>query len=454
MTMTDNHAAAVHSYCQCRGGINATFNACHQTARGMGFRDLLADAEVVAESTSCIHEIFDYSKNLNNCPLLFESIKEANGHRAALNLLDRGLLCKTLGIADSELIDILAEAMANPIPTREVEDAKVLQCSMDVDLTCLPIPHHHREDGGRYMSASIIIAEYNGIRNVSFHRQLVLSKNELAARLVPRHLRTMVNEARSVGDEINIAIINGPDPLVLLAGAMSFDENLDELTVASALHQQLRGSPLPVVRLENGILVPADAEYAMQARITSRDAEEGPYVDITGTVDDIRMEPLIEVDSISHAKDPIMHVLIPGLGEHRALMGLPRAPAIKAAVSKVVDCHDVFLTEGGCGWLSSVVAISPQEKGDGVKAIHAAFAGHRSMKQVTIVNTDIDITNPVAVEWAMMTRWQPDIDTVILSGQKGSSLDPSINEDGTTAKVGFDATLSPGVSGKEFTSVL
>ena len=76
------------------------------------------------------------------------------------------------------------------------------------------------------------------------------------------------------------------------------------------------------------------------------------------------------------------------------------------------------------------------------------------MKQVTIVNTDIDITNPVAVEWAMMTRWQPDTDTVILSDQKGSSLDPSRNDDGTTAKVGFDATLSPGVSGKEYTSVL
>ena len=101
----------------------------------MGFRDLLADAEVVEETTSCIHEIFDYSKNVDNRPLLFESIKEANGHRAALNLLDRSLLCKTLGIADSELVDILAEAMANPIPTREVEEAKVLQCSMDVDLT-------------------------------------------------------------------------------------------------------------------------------------------------------------------------------------------------------------------------------------------------------------------------------------------------------------------------------
>ena len=52
------------------------------------------------------------------------------------------------------------------------------------------------------------------------------------------------------------------------------------------------------------------------------------------------------------------------------------------------------------------------------------LAGHRSMKMVTVVDEDIDIGDPVRVEWAMVTRWQPDTDTVILSNQKGSSLGP------------------------------
>ena len=307
---------------------------------------------------------------------------------------------------------------------------------------------------GRYMSASIIIAEYEGVRNLSFHRQLVLDSNRLAARLVPRHLRTMLDTARSKGDEINIAIVNGADPLVLLAAAMSFNEPLDELSVASAMHRALFGRELEVIKLENGITVPADAEYIMQARITAEDAEEGPYVDITGTVDDVRMEPVIVVDRINHANNPVMHILIPGYAEHRNLMGLPRAPTIKSAVSEVVECNDVFLSEGGCGWLSAVVSIEPKNPDDATNAIHAALQGHPSMKQVIIVNNDVDITDPVRVEWAMMTRWQPDKDTIILSGQKGSSLDPSRNEDGTTAKVGFDATLPFGKEGKEFISVL
>jgi len=122
-------------------------------------------------------------------------------------------------------------------------------------------------------------------------------------------------------------------------------------------------------------------------------------------------------------------------------MGLPRAPTIKDAVSEVVDCIDVHMTEGGCGWLAAVVKIRKHSEDDSKKAIEAALAGHRSMKMVTIVDEDIDIGNPVRVEWAMVTRWQPDRDTHIFSDQKGSSLDPSRYGDGKTSKVGFDATI-------------
>jgi len=337
----------------------------------------------------------------------------------------------------------------------DTSDAEVLENRQDVvNLGALPIPWHYREDGGRYQSASVIIAEYNGIRNMSYHRQLLRDASHTVARIVPRHLRTMYETARANGDEISIAIVNGADATVLLAAAMSFNEDLDELTVAAALHERLHGQPLRLVRLGNGVSVPADAEYAMEARITLDVDEEGPYVDITGTVDGVREEPVIEYDAVFHRNNPIFHALISAGVEHRTLMGLPRAPTIKAAVSEVVPCTDVFLTDGGCGWLSSVVQIIPQNEGDGVRAIHAALDGHRSMKQVVVVDEDIDIADSARVEWALMTRWQPDTDTVILSDQKGSSLDPSRNQDGTTSKIGMDATLPLGVDKTPFESVL
>ena len=419
----------------------------------MAFRDHLAGAHKPDEALSCIHGLFDLSQDLNHSMILSD-ILEAPGHRAALNVLARDRLCAVLNVEPGELIDVLGWAMQNPSNPELVDDGPVMeQTEATVDLTKLPIPHHYREDRGRYMSASIVIAEYDGQRNVSFHRQFLRDDSHVVARLVPRHLRTMVDTARAKGETVPIAIVNGCDPVVLLAAAMSFDEHIDELTVANTLHSKFYGCPLPLVELENGIAVPANAEYAMCAEITLDDDLEAPYVDITGTLDDERLEPVFRIHSIHHRTEPIFHALIPGEAEHKALMGLPRAPTIKTAVSDVTECHDVHMTEGGCGWLSAVVSITPSTADDGRMAIDAALAGHRSMKMVTIVNRDIDVSDPVRVEWALMTRWQPDRDTVILSGQKGSSLDPSRNPDGTTSKIGYDATLSPDTDPSPYISV-
>ena len=423
----------------------------------MAFRDLLSGVEIIDDEVSVNHDMCDHSISSGNGPMIFTSIKESPGHSAVMNVLARDRLCELYDLTPGELIDILAWAMKNPVEPVLIErnKAAVLENTQEgVDLTKLPIPWHYREDGGRYQSASIIIAQYGGLRNTSFHRQLVKDESTTCVRLVPRHLRTMVNTAQEKNDEVPIAVVNGPDPVVLLAAAMSFDEPLDELRVAAALHERLYGSQLEVVELSNGVVVPAISEYAMEARITTSTGEEGPYVDITGTVDDIRLEPVIKYDKIHHRNDPIFHALIPAGIEHMTLMGMPRAPTIKTAVSEVVTCTDVYLTDGGSGWLSSVVQIIPEESGDGMKAIKAALDGHKSMKQVIVVDNDIDVTDSSRVEWALMTRWQPDRDTLILSSQKGSSLDPSRSSDGTTSKIGMDATIEPGIDRSPYESVL
>ncbi len=422
----------------------------------MAFRDHLGAATVETTKVSLIHEMLHHSQASGHAMTVFENIAECPGHRAAVNMLTRDRLCAAIGIDPEAYIDTLGWAMGHPSTPELVsrEEAACFENTIDdVDLRRIPIPHHWPQDRGRYSSASIIIAQDNGIRNVSFHRQFLRDENHLVVRLVPRHLRTMVMNARSEGREVNVAVVNAPDPVVLLAAAMSFNENIDELTIAAALHEKLYNTPLQLVELPNGVHVPADAEYVWWGKITLDDDDEGPYVDITGTVDDVRQEPVIEIDGLTHRDNPIFHALIPGEAEHKTLMGLPRAPTIKAAVNDVVECLDVHMTEGGCGWLGAVLKIRKQNPDDGMKAIQAAFDGHKSMKIVTVVDEDIDITDPVRVEWAMMTRWQPDKDTLILRDQRGSSLDPSRYEDGRTSKIGYDATIDFGVNREGFMSV-
>ena len=422
----------------------------------MSFRDHAAMSTIVNDCVSVNHGLMQSSASLQHQPVLFDNISECPGHRASMNILTRDHLCKVWELTPGELIDTMGWAMQNPIDPVVIDStlAECMENKMDnVDITTIPVPWHYEEDRGRYMSASVIIAERNGQRNMSFHRQYVAGPDRLVARLVPRHLRQFTDEARSDSENLNIAIINGADPCVLLAAAMSFNERIDELRVAASLHLKIYGKPLRVVQLSNGVHVPADCEYVMSAQITGEDDEEGPYVDITGTVDDVRLQPVINIQTINHRNSPIFHAILPAGKEHKTLMGLPRAPTIKSAVSKVTECTDVHLSEGGCGWLSSVVSIIPKGPDDSINAIKAALDGHRSMKAVTIVNDDIQIDDPIRVEWAMMTRWQPDTDTLILSNQKGSSLDPSRSEDGLTSKVGFDATIPYGIDPEPFTSI-
>jgi UbiD family decarboxylase len=113
-----------------------------------------------------------------------------------------------------------------------------------------------------------------------------------------------------------------------------------------------------------------------------------------------------------------------------------------------VKCLDVNVSPGGCSWLHAIVQIDKRQEDDGKKAIAAAFAGHSSCKHVFVVDKDIDIYNPLEVEWAMATRFQADTHLVIKPKERGSSLDPSA-EAGThlTTKVGFDLTHPLKVTG-------
>lgn len=132
-------------------------------------------------------------------------------------------------------------------------------------------------------------------------------------------------------------------------------------------------------------------------------------------------------------------------------MGMPREPTIFNQVNKVVKCLDVNINPGGCSWLHAIVQIEKRAEDDGMKAIQAAFAGHRSCKHVFVVDSDIDIYDPLSVEWAMATRFQGDRQMMVLPREQGSSLDPSSEpETHNTTKIGFDLTKPLKAQGKNF----
>lgn len=373
--------------------------------------------------------------------------RESPSFRIAGNVYsDRGRIAAILGVGQGELPGLILRAMESPEPTLDIP---LPDDYMPLDPDDMPIPTYYKGDGGPYITSGIFHAVHGGKGNLSFHRMMYLGGGRFAIRVVPRHLKALMDEAASSGHDLKICVSVGCDIASLIAASCSVGYGTDEFGIASSLHSSATGEPLTTIN-EDGLKAPLGSEIILYGRIDKETASEGPFVDITGTIDHSGMEgqPVFTVERAFARADPIMHILLPGGLEHYLLMGLPKEPSILSSVRKVVPrVHAVRLTEGGCCWLHGIVSITAQKSGDGKNAAMAAFTGHPSMKRVIIVDGDIDIYDDEEVEWALATRFQAGKDLVLIDGARGSTLDPSLAPDGTTSKYGMDATMPFGDRG-------
>jgi UbiD family decarboxylase len=418
----------------------------------MTLRDYLRELEAqdrmvkVNAPVSREYEAAGILKKLEPSPVLFNHIQES-GFRVAGNLFcTKAAFAGYLGIMTSEIIPTLIKAIDQRSPCEVVQAAacqEVVDLSPDLDR--LPLLRHCADDGGRYISSGVVISRHPVYgQNVDFHRCMQFSPTELSMRVVKgRHFDAFLTEQK----QVDVAVCIGCAPNVLAAAATSVAIGINELEIANALE------PLKVVKARTvDVYVPAESEFVLEGTVyLDRTYPEGPFVDLTETQDIIRQQPVFVVKAITHRKDAIWHALLPGALEHKLLMGMPREPTIFKKVNAVVPCLDVNVNPGGCSWLHTIVQIDKQHEDDGKKAIEAAFEGHTSCKHVFVVDKDIDIYNPLEVEWAMATRFQADRDLVIKEKAPGSSLDPSA-ESGThlTTRVGFDLTKPLAYQGKSF----
>jgi len=366
--------------------------------------------------------------------VLFENVKNSD-YRIVGNLLSRENFTKYFGIERKELLKRVSEAISNPSEPEIVSHGKCQEVvEKEVNLYKLPIPLYSTGDLGPYLTAGVFIAndkEYG--TNASFHRATPISKNKLVARICERDLYTYMKRAE---DDLDVAICIGLPPAVLLSAAISVPINVNEIEIANSIEK------LKLVKCRTSkILVPSDAEIVLEGKITKERHKEGPFLDITGTFDFVRKEPVIEIRCITHRKKPIYHALVPSLHEHRFLMGTPREVAMFNEINKVCNCEDVSLTYGGCSWLHGIIKIKKKKEDDARKAIEKAFDTHKSMKHVVVVDDDINIHDINEVEWAIATRFQGEKDRTIIKKEKGSSLDPSADENSMTVKIGIDATI-------------
>lgn len=387
-------------------------------------------------------EIAAALKVFDGQPVLFRNVRGHNIKVVGGICSSRELVSRIIGVSPSSLHDVLLNAIDNPKPPTKVDDAPVKDRIVKPNLYSLPILTHYERDAGPYITCGVVFArDLNGkFQNASFHRMLVLDEKTLVIRIVPRHLHYLLRQAEKKGKPLPIAIAVGLHPAVLLAAASSPPLGVDELYVANTL----MNCNLRVTCCNHAeILVPAESEIVLEGFIyPDRMVEEGPFVDITGTYDFKRKQPVVEIVEVMMRKNPIYQALLPASIEHRFLMGFHREALIRKYVSQVVPrVRDVRLSLGGCGWLHAIISIEKTTEGDGKNAILAAFAAHPSLKHVVIVDSDVDIYDLNSVEWAIATRFQAHNRLIVIKNVRGSSVDPSIDEEKLlTSKMGIDAT--------------
>ena len=370
----------------------------------------------------------------------------------------RSWIAEALGTDEAGLLDRYQRAIESPLPCREVGRAEapaqeevIREADLERDL---PLPTHNEHDAGPYVTAGLVIAANpeTGGRNVSINRLQVIGPDRLGILMLPRDLHRFYDAAEARGEALPVAVAIGVDPATLLASQAIVPLDSDELEVAGALH----GAPLPVARCAtNPVLAPADAEIVIEGRLLPHErAREGPFGEFPQYYGPAGDRPVLAVDAISRRRDAVFHTIVPAAMEHLLLGAIPREASLLSLLRRSFpSVLDVHLPVGGVCRYHLYVQIRKRWDGEPRNIMMGAFAGHADVKQVVVVDEDVDVHDPQAVEWAVATRFQAGEDLVVVPGAQGSRLDPSAREGGRVDKMGLDATRPLGADPFRFTVV-
>lgn len=401
------------------------------------------DLAVAREGVGLIDELAAIAKRTERDKAVLFPRPGGHAIPVAVNLFTRrSWVADSLGLDEADLLPRFLAAAARPVPSVEVPAGAVQEViHTEVDLLRqLPIPKHNELDSGPYITAGLLIARnpVTGVQNVSIHRCQISGPNRIGILILPRHTRAYCRLAAEAGTELEVAIVIGVHPALLLASQAIAALDEDEMAIAGAL----LGRPVEVVKCRtNAVRVPADAEIVLEGRILRGVLEpEGPFGEFPQYYGPRAPRDVIEIDALTHRRQPIFHTIVGGSFEHLVLGEVPReATLLQHLKRSFPNVLDVRLTLGGTCRYHLAVKIDKQSAGEPKNIIMCAFGGHYDIKQVIVVDKDVDIAVAEEIEWAVATRFQADRDLVLVAGAQGSKLDPS-SEDGVSAKLGLDAT--------------
>jgi 2,5-furandicarboxylate decarboxylase 1 len=373
--------------------------------------------------------------------VLFENIKESDFNLVSNLVGTRKRFAQAIGSDETKIHEKVISAIKKAKKPNVIPSGKFME-NKSRNISVMPIVTHFEKESGPFITSSIAYVKNpeTGKQNSSFHRMMPIDNTHFSIRMVEgRHLHRCFIDAKDHGEDLRIAVTVGVHPAISIAGAYQAEWGHDEMDIANSL----LGGKLTVSKLPfTGLKVPSGTEIVMEGKILQDKTHPEWMVEMLQTYDHQRKQPIFELENLYFRNNPIFHDVLSGFSEHRLLMGMPIESKLNGELKKAYpQTKQVSMSNGGCNWLHAVVQIKKKNESDAKKIIKKTFQSHRSLKQVIVVDEDIDPNNAEAVEYAMATRFQADKDLIILTKVRGSSLDPSSDQKKLqTAKMGIDAT--------------
>ncbi|MCC7486042.1 MAG: UbiD family decarboxylase [Burkholderiales bacterium] len=341
------------------------------------------------------------------------------------------------------------ERPIDPVHVERAEHKEVIAAGDEVDLYELPVPICSIYDGGPMITGGVVIARDPEFGlNAGVYRCLVKERNLTGIDInTPNNLRLYAQRALEAGRPCPISVSIGVHPFDIMSAGFRAPLGVNEMGLAGGL----RGAPTALAPCET-IEVPcvAGAELVLEAEIlpTGWVWPEGRFGEFTRLMGGLHWNPLVRVKAITRRRDAIYYSL--HMPWENTWLGAPtRYAAVRAALKNArVQVRGINVTIGGCAMWHAVISVSKQA-GEGKNALLAALSV-MDMKHVVVVDDDIDVFDPVDVEWAIATRVQGDRDVIVIPGARAKPLDPSLpvvppGTVPTGAKVGIDATIGEGI---------
>jgi len=319
---------------------------------------------------------------------------------------------------------------------------EVVRTGDAADLRDLPIVRHHRMDPAPYIDMTPVMRDpEGGFYNVAFLRTMYQGPRRLGLHMSPRHNWQIQRKYEARGRPTPVAIIVSHHPAFYLGALNVSAFGVDDYAKIGAI----MGEPLRLTASEtfgDDLLVPADAELILEGQIPPGVKEvEGPFGEFTGYYGPQRLRPVIEVTAITHRREAILQHVFVGHRDNWIIGGIPKEGSLFNVIRGVVPTvRAVHFALSGCCRFNCYIAVDKKVDGETKQAALAALGACDFVKNVVVVDADIDVFNEREVMWAVATRVQADRDVDIIKDVKGNTLDPSQTDDIMTAKLIVDAT--------------